>query len=281
MKAIVFKFIAFKVLLSAAFVYLVVTALMWMFQRTFMYFPQPAMPQELAQSILPKGKIIKVITTDAHILNAYFVPPKDENHPIILAFYGNGSSGIYLSENFQASLKKGYGVLLAEYRGYNGNEGKPTEDGLYRDAEAYLGYLATHYPDTKIIAYGQSLGSGVAIDLVHRFQDIFTAMILEVPFDSAVNVADKAYPYVAFKKIIMKDKYLSDQKIGAITIPKLFMLAAKDEVVGFDGGMRLYNLAVDKKDIRIYDDATHMTVFDHGGEKDMLEFLEPHVDIKK
>lgn len=268
------KTITLKVILPLIGVYVIFMVLMFFYQRSLMYFPQPALPDNIAETILSKAQVINVTTADGVQLKAYFKAPKDDQHPIIVAFHGNGSLGLYLSQNFTDVIDKGYGVLLAEYRGYSGNEGSPTEDGLYKDADAYLAYLKAEYPHTKLVAYGQSLGSGVAVDIVARNPQSFIGLVLEVPFDSALNVADKHYPYIFFKKWILRDQYLSNEKIGTISIPKLFLLSGQDEVVGVEGGFDLFDAAKDPKQIRVYNNATHMTVFQNGAQIDLIDFLE-------
>lgn len=259
-------------------VYLLLMAMMFAFQRNLMYFPRPATPSETIQRVLPEGQVITVETQDGLSLNAYFVPPKNPKRPIVIAFHGNGALAIDLAGNFSGLIEDGYGLLLAEYRGYGGNEGQPTEIGLYQDAEAYLQYLVTHFPDTRKIGYGQSLGSGVAVDLVSRHVDIFSGLILEVPFDSVVNVVGKIYPFIPFKEVIVRDQYLSDRKISSITIPKLFLIAGRDQVVGTDSGMNLYEKAPEPKHIAIFDKAGHMDVFYYGAAKEMKDFIKKEIE---
>lgn len=263
-----------KTFLLCVGVYFVLLILIFFGQRSLMYFPQPELSAEVAKSILPKAQMVNVVTGDGVHLQAYFIPPKDAKKPIILAFHGNGALGLYLAPSFAEAVEKGYGLLLAEYRGYSGNEGTPTETGLYQDADAYLAYLKSQYPNTHIIAYGQSLGSGVAVDLVARNPQSFIGLVLEVPFDSAVNVADKHYPYILFKKWIMRDQYLSNKKISSISIPKLFLLAGQDEVVGLNSGLNLFETAIPPKSVKVYDEAGHMNVFQYGAGKDLMGFLE-------
>lgn len=254
--------------------YMMLLGAMVYYQRSLMYFPQPALPDYLTKKLLPKTVVpIEVKTADNISLHGFLIPPKDKTKMIILAFHGNGSLAPYLASNFEWAMEEGYGVLLAEYRGYGGNAGKPTEDGLYQDADAYLNYLHTHYPDNKIVAYGQSLGGAVAVDLVARNQNIFSGLILEAPFDSAVNVADKIYPSIILKRWLLRDKYLSNEKIGNISIPKLFLLAEQDDVVGFDSGMNLFDAAKDPKQIRVYHEASHMMIFQYGAINDVMDFL--------
>ena len=264
--------IKFSVLIVVA--YMILLGAMSYYQRSLMYFPQPALPDNVTEKLLPKTVLpIDVVTKDNISLRAFLVPPKDNTKAIILAFHGNGSLAPYLASNFEWAIEEGYGVLLAEYRGYGSNAGLPTEAGLYADADAYLNYLQMNYAENKIVAYGQSLGSGVAIDLVARNPKGFSGIILEAPFYSAVSVADKIYPYIFFKKWLLRDKYLSNEKIGEINIPKLFLLAEQDEVVGFDSGINLFDAAHDPKQIRVYHEATHMGIFKDGAIIDVMDFL--------
>jgi len=255
-------------------VYIVLCGMIVFSQRSMIYFPQPAMPENLGKVILPNGYPIQLQTLDGINLTSYLSPPKYPDRPILIVFHGNGALALHLVEQFQKVMDDGYGVLFAEYRGYGGNDGKPTEDGLSKDAIAHLKFIKEKYPNTKIILYGQSLGSAVAIDLAYRHPEKLAALILEVPFDSVLNVADKSYPFIPFKNILLLDKYHSDKKIGKIFIPSLFLLARQDEIVGFDGGQRLFELANEPKKIYIFDKARHMDIYNFGAEKVVFDFIE-------
>lgn len=258
------------------FIYITLIAVIFLSQRSLMYFPQPAISDEIAKNILPEGEIIRVITEDKLELKAYLKPPHDSTKPIILAFHGNASLALYLAQAFQPFIKEGYGVLFAEYRGYNGNEGSPTERGLYKDADAYLEYILSRFPEHKIVAYGQSLGSAVAVDIVNRNHQNFSGLILEVPFDSALSVANKAYPFIPFKNLLLKDKYESDKKISDIKIPKLFLISGQDSVVGRDSGQRLYDLASPPKTIYINVNSGHNDIFNRDVVNSILKFLSEY-----
>lgn len=253
--------------------YIGFVGVLFFFQRQLMYFPRTAVAPEIVQSLLPQGEKISVNTNDGLLLTAYFVPPSKDNNQIMLVFHGNAALGIELAPQFASYLSEGRGLLLAEYRGYGGNAGQPTEDGLYKDADAYLNYLKTNYSSAQLIAYGQSLGSGVAVDLVSRHPKVFSGLVLEVPFFSAVDAADNKYPFVPLKQFLLRDKYRSDTKIGAIDIPKLFLLAGKDEVVGFIGGQRLYDLAKFPKNLSVYPHAEHAQVYNYGAQIALMDFI--------
>jgi fermentation-respiration switch protein FrsA (DUF1100 family) len=267
------KVFLIKTILSIVLIYILLIGVIFFCQRSLMYFPQDGVTDDVAKGILPHADIIQVTTEDNINLKAYLIPPKDISKPIILAFHGNASLAIYMAEQFNPIIQEGAGLLLAEYRGYGGNSGEPTEQGLYKDASAYLDFIRQYYPKHKIISYGQSLGSAIAVNVVYKNPDKFSALILEVPFDSALNVASKAYPFVPFKNILLKDKYESDKKIGNITIPKLFLIAVQDDVVGADTGKRLYELANEPKEVHIFNDATHVNVFSYGAAQHINQFI--------
>lgn len=268
------KFITFKIIVPFGILYLMVLGLVFYYQRALLYFPPPAVAHDQAVTLAPRAELIEVTTKDQLKLTAYFIPPKNKHTPILLVFHGNAALGVYLAQNFSKITAQGYGVLLAEYRGYGGNPGRPSETGLAEDADAYLEYLETHYSGQRIIAYGQSLGSGVATDLAVRRPKNISALILEAPFDSILSVSDQVYPYILFKKFLLKDQYLSINKIGAITMPKLFLLAGRDEVVGVKGGLALVGATPEPKTVKIYETAHHMNVFEYGAEGDILKFLD-------
>jgi hypothetical protein len=257
----------------------IVAAYMYFSQGSFIYFP-PDVPSDREIEQMTKGyEEITVRTEDGERLNGYFRAPKDPNQPIVIVFHGNAALAVDMTYTMSAIANKGYGILLAEYRGYGDNGGTPSEEGLSNDADAYLNWVKQKedYSSTPVVLYGQSLGSGVAVDLASRVGDKIAGMILEVPFYSAYDVAKQMYPHLPFLKFLMNDKYLSNEKIDKIMVSKLFLLAGKDEVVGLDGGRRLYALAKDPKTLVEYDHAGHMTIYAEGAADDVKAFLENEI----
>ena len=123
------------------------------------------------------------------------------------------------------------------YRGYGGSDGKPTEDGLIADARAAYDFARATYPDAKIVLWGESLGTGVAVALAAE-KDV-AAVILEAPFTSTADVAFSAYPFVPVR-LLMKDQFRSDERIGKVTAPVLVMHGARDRIVPFRLGEQLF-----------------------------------------
>lgn len=262
-------------LLSFLVVYVIVVASMYFAQRKLLYFP-PKIERVTAEKEMVGYGPVTVLTADKIEITGYFRPPASPQKPIILAFHGNASHPLWLSYFFSDMVEAGYGIFLAEYRGYNNNEGSPTELGLYEDAEAYLNsiVLIEEYKNNPLVIYGQSLGSGVAVNLAEKHPERFKALVLEVPFDTLVSVVKNTYRFIPFPQLLLKDQYNSDQRIGNVKIPKLFFLGKMDEVVGCKSGKRLFDLAPEPKTLIEIDHAGHNDIQVNGTGRMMMDFIE-------
>ena len=135
--------------------------------------------------------------------------------------------------------------LIIAWRGFSGNEGKPTEKGLYEDARSAVRWLKSNgVGENNIIIYGESLGTGVATEIAQNKN--FAGVILESPFTSMVDAGKDKYPYLPVK-LLLKDKYESDQKIKNIKSPVLIMHGKVDNIVPFHMGEKMYELANEPK----------------------------------
>ena len=138
------------------------------FQRSFLYFPSKE-KIDVSYFIDSSLKEIELITSDELVLKSWFKKPSKTNRNTFLVFHGNTEHIGHRVEKFQRFINDGYGFLFLEYRGYGGNPGKPTEQGLYQDASSALEFLSKQqiFSD-KIIFYGESLGCGIAVKLVSK-----------------------------------------------------------------------------------------------------------------
>jgi hypothetical protein len=135
--------------------------------------------------------------------------------------------------------------LIVAWRGFSGNEGKPTEKGLYEDARSAVRWLNAEGIDEKnIVIYGESLGTGVTIEVAQNRN--FAGIILESPFTSMIDAGKDKYPYLPVR-FLLKDKYESKKKIKNIKSPILIMHGKVDNIVPFHMGKRLYVLANEPK----------------------------------
>jgi uncharacterized protein len=164
--------------------------------------------------------------------------------PWVLYLHGNASNvGTRLNVLHAEKLRSlGLNVLAAEYRGFGGMEGVPTEAGLNRDARSAYDYLRRqlHAEPGRIIVYGWSLGAAVAVDLASRVEE--AALILEGAPSSLVAVGARRYPYFPIRMLI-RNPFESILKIASIGSPVLFLHSPEDAVIPFDEGRRLFDAA--------------------------------------
>ena len=164
--------------------------------------------------------------------------------PWVLYLHGNASNiatrlNILHAEKLRAL---GLNVLVAEYRGFGGMDGVPTESGLNADARTAYDYLRQqlHAEPPRIIVYGWSLGSAVAVDLVSRVDE--AAVILEGAPASLVAIGARRYPYFPIR-LLIRNPFESIRKIDRIGSPVLFLHSPEDAIIPFEEGRRLYNAA--------------------------------------
>lgn len=243
-------------LLILVVLYLVICGGMFLMQRSFMYFPDNQSPGDPAASNLAM-KIVKVKTSDGLELSGWFAPPADEGKPVIVLFHGNAGNIALRAGKTRDFLNRGYGYLLAEYRGYGGNPGKPAEEGLYADGRAWLESVKS-YP---VVIWGESLGTGVATRMATEYKA--QAVILEAPFTRAADVGQKAYPYLPVS-LLIRDRFDSISRIRDIHSPLLIVHGEFDDVVPIQLGRRLFETATEPKEFVMLSGAGHSNLYDFG-----------------
>lgn len=240
-------------------------------QRSFMYYPLTSARPDISNA--PWMSWVEVKTQDGLELKSWYSAP-EEGKPTIIFFHGNANS--IEARGFKAVplVRAGYGLLLAEYRGYGGNPGSPTEEGLYMDARAQIDWLIAKHDikSQNLILYGESLGSAVAVQMAMEYDA--AGLILDVPFSSALDLAKANFFYIPFLDYLMKDKYLSDQKIGSVHIPVLIGVGERDSVVPVRFGKKLYAAANEPKTLKVYENANHMGIYDEGFVNAIVAFVE-------
>ena len=241
-------------------------------QRSFIYHPDQSLPDKDALGISHFVNDVQILTQDRLTLRGWFIPPSSTDKPVILFFHGNAGNISHRLSKIIPYTKAGYGILLAEYRGYGGNPSSPTEDGLYNDARAYYAWLGKRgYSGRDIVLYGESLGSGVAVQMAMEHSP--RALILETPYAKLSDPAQRRYFFIPFIEILMHDTFRSIDKIGNIQAPKLFMIAERDEVLGPDTGLNLYEAAMTPKTLKVFQNAGHNEIYNHGATETVLDFL--------
>src|SRR5208282_1654864 len=194
--------------------YLGAALLLYVAQRSLMYFPE-TIHTAPSQAGLPEAEEVTLTASDGEHSIAWYVAPRD-GKPVVLYFHGNGGALRYRVERFRKLLSDGVGLVALEYRGYGGSSGTPTEAGLIADAEAAYAFAAARYPAQQLVLWGESLGSGVAVAVAAGKP--VGRVILEAPFMSAAAIGAARYWYMPIR-LLMKDQYRSDERIGKVTAP--------------------------------------------------------------
>jgi fermentation-respiration switch protein FrsA (DUF1100 family) len=186
-------------------------------------------------------------------------------------FPGNGGSlrgERYRLKHFKDAQM---GALMVGYRGYSGNDGTPTEEGLYADARAALDWLERGgVANTSIVLYGISLGTGVATKMAAERE--FAALVLEAPYTSTVDVAAFRFPIVPVGWL-MEDRFESLGRIRTITEPLLVMHGDRDYTIPQRFGRRLFEAANEPKQAFWAHGLGHSDLFDNGGFDTALAFI--------
>jgi uncharacterized protein len=167
-------------------------------------------------------------------------------------------------------IADGIGFIALSYRGYMGSTGRPTELGLLRDAEATYQFAAARYPSDRIVLWGHSLGSGVAVALA-AVRPV-AKVILEAPFTSTADVAARLFPFVPVRWF-MSDQFRSDLRIGKVTASILILHGAKDRIVPIALGERLFRLAREPKRFVRYPAGGHDDLDDYGAGDEARRFI--------
>lgn len=257
-----------KWLLVAALSYGVVLALMTAIQRKMMYFPD-SRHQPPARAGLPQAEEVHLTASDGEKLIAWHVPPRD-GKPVVLYFQGNGGGLDLRVGRFHWLIEDGTGLIALNYRGYGGSTGSPSEQGLIRDAVAAYDFAAARYPPLRIVLWGESLGTAVAVALAA--DHVVAGVILDAPFTSAADVGAAAYPFLPVRWLI-KDDWRSDRRIAQVQAPILMRHGTRDWVVPIRFGERLFKLAPEPKRFLRVPDAGHEDLDEHGAVDPVREFL--------
>jgi uncharacterized protein len=237
-------------------------------QRSLMYFPS-AKRNAPADADLPQAQEVVLDAADGEKLIAWHVPPQSEK-PVVIFFSGNADTLAGQAGRFGDITDAGVGLLALSYRGYNGSTGHPTEDGLQRDAMAAYQFAATRYSPDRIVLWGFSLGTGVAVALAAKRP--ISKLVLEAPYTSAVDVAASIYWFVPVR-LLMKDQFHSDEEIQKVKAPILIVHGERDQMIPISFGERLFAMAPEPKRFVRFPQGRHEDLEDYGVVGVVLRFL--------
>ena len=203
-------------------------------------------------------------TSEEHRLHGWFIPGQGD--VTWLWMHGNGGNISHRLENIaMLNDRLGINIFIFDYRGYGQSEGKPSEKGIYRDAESALAYLRSlpGVDRNRIVLFGRSLGGAVAVELATR--EGVAGLILESPFTSIPAMAKRAHPFLPVGPLL-RTRYDSLSKIGRISTPLLVLHGREDEIVPYEQGRELFEAAPDPKTFHTIEGGGHNETYLRGGE---------------
>lgn len=236
---------------------------LWAVQRKLIYFPTQTVGDVSAVS--PKSEEVEFTTDDGLTLSAWWVPASGApTGQTIVVFPGNAGNRTDRAPLARGLAEEGYSVLLVDYRGYGGNPGSPSEDGLLLDASAALAYAVSRSdvdPD-GLVYFGESLGAAVAVGVSQEYPP--SALVLRSPFTSLPDVASAHYPFLP-TGMLLRDQFPSIDTIRTLDVPVLVVAGSQDSIVPFAQSRELYEAANDPKHFVTVEGADHNdAVLSHG-----------------
>lgn len=204
-----------SMLITMLVFYIGICVVLFVLQRKFLYFPQPATPVNGVAAIS--------FDSNGEQLRGWVV---NEGRAKALMYYGGNAENIENNIPFFKDVLPEYSVYLIPYRGYGNSTGSPTEGHLYHDALTIFDRVTVNHE--QITLMGRSLGTGIATYVAANRQ--VTKLVLITPFDSIVNVAKSVY-WMFPVNLLLKDKYVSINRVENITAPTYIFIAEHDQVI--------------------------------------------------
>jgi len=259
-----------KWLLIVAIVgYVAGLAALFLLQRSFL-FPIPTHERIApAAAGFPEVEEHVLTTADGERIILWHMPAKP-GRPVILYFHGNGDFLAGFFGRFRELIAKGTGIVAVSYRGYAGSSGMPSEQGLLRDAAAAYGFATARYSPDRIVVWGFSLGTGVAVALAA--EQPIGKLILEAPFSSTTDVAASLFWFMPVR-LLMRDPFRSDERIARVSVPLLVMHGTDDRVIPIRFGEHLFALAHEPKRFVRIPGGGHENLSDFGAIETARQFI--------
>lgn len=213
-------------------------------------FPAPrldAVPPAITAMCGPVAELLDLPHGAAHTHAFYIHPPADGR--VVVLFHGNGETMFSDVPLAQVLRERGLGTMLVEYPGYGIAHGSPpTEDAIYTDAEAALAHLEASVPRERVVLWGKSLGTGVAVEMARRGHG--SRMVLLAPYTSITDMGRTMTPFLP-ASLLMRHHFDTVGKAKAIAIPTLVVHGDADEVIPFAMGEAVAKAIAGAKFVRV------------------------------
>ena len=232
-----------QLILIIFLIYSSVLVFLYFYQRNLLYHPNENNYSE--DKISVDIEKVRIKTSDNIELLGWYHEKNLKDFKTLIFFHGNAGSLENRIHKLNHFRDMNINFLIIAWRGFSGNKGNPSEQGLYEDGKSAIDWLIKKGVSEKnLILYGESLGTGVATHLAQNKN--FAGVILETPFTSMIDAAKKFYPYIPVK-LLLKDKFENYKKIKNINLPILIMHGEVDQLVPFSMGKKIYEIANEPK----------------------------------
>jgi hypothetical protein len=259
---------------------LIAGGLLLVLEKHLIYFPMRA------HDVTPAGlglayEEVALVTEDGVRLHGWFLPVKGSRRSVLVCHGNAGNVSHRLDRALLIQSRLKLDVFLFDYRGYGASEGSPDEEGTYRDARAAYRWLVAHgIGPARVVLFGESLGSAVALQLALEVEA--RALVLESPFASIPEMARAVYPFLPLWPFV-RTRYDNVAKVGRLRMPLLVLHGDRDEVVPFAQGRRVFDAAPEPKKFLAIPGASHNDTYVVGGQaywQALRAFLEGLPDWK-
>lgn len=215
-----------------------------------------------------RGEDVWFATSDGVRLHGWLVrAAKEPSDATVVYFHGNGGNLSYLGWLAAQLSRRGFDVLLFDYRGYGRSGGAPSDEtALFRDADAAYDFVNVELgvrPE-RIVLYGQSLGTTAATDVASRKRS--GALILESGLSSASDMAAHIFPFAPrWTHGLARNRLDSARKLANVECPVLVAHGGRDEAIPAAQARALYAAAREPKRLIIVPGAGHNDLVATGG----------------
>ncbi len=216
--------------------------LFWLFQRSLIYIPLGGAPPSV-RGLVPGAEDVILETDDGLRLGGWFFPSASESPgPAVVVFNGNAGNRSSRMELAHGFVQAGLAVLLFDYRGYGGNPGRPSAEGLLLDARAARKFVRSRedVDPSRVVYFGESLGAAVAVAL--SSEDPPASLVLRSPFSSLADVARLHYPLLPADRLL-RDRYPSIDRITALRCPLMVIAGEADRIIPIEQSRALFEAA--------------------------------------
>ena len=236
-----------KLLLFGAGAYVLLVGFVYFTQASLLYYPNVA-GRALVASPADIGlsyEDVDLTTADGVRLHGWFVPAR-EARGTLLFFHGNAGNISHRLDSIRIFNRLGLDLFIIDYRGYGRSQGKPGEQGTYRDADAAWRYLVeTRGADpARIVVFGRSLGAAIAAYLAAAQRP--GALILESPFASIESMGKRLYPFLPVRWL-NRFGYQTDDYVSRVACPILVIHSRGDEIIPVAEGRAVFAAAREPK----------------------------------